>query len=517
MGGIRDHVPQSKYWGDVSLSPLSHRDRRPWVRPWFLQASRLILFTVIGAYHHHVTLVCTALYVNLLETASLRWTDNCLVVIDEVHHCLKEHPYSRLIQLCRHSQLDRAGRPRLLGLTASPAGRETRAATVQMLQQLLGNIGVDRLVTVERHVDELAVYQSTAALDIRLITYSSSERQLRCELRRYILRCCAQLCELADSDALRQLDAAGQLGPEHLEELASDPDVMEVIHFLGDAVETVEPKDAGDKVVVSFLSTHVRVLCQAVETLDSLGQDSAYNELALLLRPDYVASFSHARDAGLPCDALHSLVAGYLEAEDKPPPASMPDDDGVAESTKRSATYVQLVSELETWWDCGGGRAGMALVLVRKRSMASLLSSLLASCEPLQRRQMRVVHIVGHGGGADCGMSVPQQARTLRDIQRGAYNVIVATSVAEEGVDLPACDLVVQLDAPDCVRALVQVRGRARKTGSRFVAFCRDAAQKSQLNSLLLHERHMTEAVRQIIHAESAAMMSVSTLSPEFM
>ena len=27
-GDIRDHVPRSKYWGDVS--PLSHRDRRPW-------------------------------------------------------------------------------------------------------------------------------------------------------------------------------------------------------------------------------------------------------------------------------------------------------------------------------------------------------------------------------------------------------------------------------------------------------------------------------------------------------
>ena len=27
LGDIRDNVPQSKYWGDVS--PLSHRDRRP--------------------------------------------------------------------------------------------------------------------------------------------------------------------------------------------------------------------------------------------------------------------------------------------------------------------------------------------------------------------------------------------------------------------------------------------------------------------------------------------------------
>ena len=83
--------------------------------------------------------------------------------------------------------------------------------------------------------------------------------------------------------------------------------------------------------------------------------------------------------------------------------------------------------------------------------------------------------------------------------------MIVATSVAEEGVDLPVCDLVIQLDAPDCVRALVQVRGRARKSNSRFVAFCHDAGQRSQLNSLLQHERHMTDAVRQIIHGQSSA------------
>lgn len=367
--------------------------------------------------------LCTALYVNLLESGSLRWADNCLVVIDEVHHCLKEHPYSRLIQLCRHSQLDCSRRPRLLGLTASPAGRETAVATVFMLRQLMRNLGVERLITVEKYVDELAVYQSTAALDIRLITQSSDEQELRHELRRYVLLCYAQLCQLSDCDALRQIDAAGvQLSSDRLEDSApGDPDVVEVI--LQCLADVVEPKDVGNKMVVSFLSAHVRVLCQAAETLDWLGQEGAYNELSLLLTPDYVASFSHARDAGLPCDRLESLVSGYMEAENKPAPApSTPDDDhkdDVAESTKRSAAYIQLVTELETWWDDGGG---MALVLVRKRSMARLLSELLGRCESLCRQRMSVVHIVGHGAGSDCsGMSVAQQARTLQDIQRGRY------------------------------------------------------------------------------------------------
>ena len=447
--------------------------------------------------------LCTAYYVNLLEAGSLRWTDNCLVVIDEVHHCMKDHPFNRLIQLCRHSQLELPRRPRLLGLTASPAGRDTPAATALLLQELMCNLGVERLVTVERNMDELARYHSTATLDIHLITYSSTEQQLGSELRRYLLRCYLQLRELSSSWSLRQLGTISSVTPDNVEDLASDLD-SEVLQCLGDVVDMVEPIDPGQKMVVSFLSTHIKVLCQALESLNSLGLESVYNELAILLQPDYVGSFVHAQEIGLPCAELESLVSGYLKAENKDKSTEMVDSDDVLESTKSSATYVQLVRELETWWDsCSDGEhSQMALVLVRKRATAGALCELLKRCASLQRRELSVVFIAGHGsGGCDGGMSVQQQARTLRDIQRGKHNVIVATAVAEEGVDLPECDLVVQLDAPDCVRALVQVRGRARKADSRFIAFCRDEMQKAQLNALLLHERNMIDAVKQLVNS----------------
>jgi len=449
--------------------------------------------------------LCTAYYVNLLEAGSLRWTDNCLVVIDEVHHCMKDHPFNRLVQLCRHSQLELRRRPRLLGLTASPAGRDTPAATALLLQQLMCNLGVERLVTVERNVDELARYHSTATLDIHLISYSSTEQQLGSELRRYLLRCYLQLCERSNSWSLRQLGTISSVTPDNIDDVASDLD-SEVLQCLGDVVDMVEPIDPGQKLVVSFLSTHIKVLCQALESLNSLGLESAYNELAILLRsePDYVGSFVHAREASLPCVELESLVSGYLKAGNKEKPTEMVDNDDVVESTKSSATYIELVHELETWWDSCSNReqSQMALVLVRKRRTASALCELLKCCPSLQRREMSVVFIAGHGsGGGDGGMSVQQQARTLRDIQRRKHHVIVATAVAEEGVDLPECDLVIQLDAPDCVRALVQVRGRARKADSRFVAFCRDETQKAQLNALLLHERNMVDAVQRLVNS----------------
>jgi len=447
--------------------------------------------------------LCTAYYVNLLEAGSLRWTDNCLVVIDEVHHCMKDHPFHHLIQLCRHSQLQVRRRPRLLGLTASPAGRDTATATALLLQELMCNLGVERLVTVERSMDELARYHSTATLDIRLISYSSTEQQLGSELRRYLLRCYLQLSQLSDSWSLRQLGTISSVSPDNVEDLASHPD-SEVLQCLGDVVDMVEPRDPSDKLVVSFLSTHVKVLCQAVESLNSLGLESAYNELAILLKADYIGSFVHAQEAGLPCAELESLVCGYVKAENKDQYTEMQVDSDDIESTKSSATYIQLVHELETWWDCCNDGKQMALVLVRKRRTARLLCELLTSSPSLQKRDMSIVFIAGHGsGGCDAGMTVQQQARTLQDIQRGKHNVIVATAVAEEGVDLPECDLVMQLDAPDCVRALVQVRGRARKAASRFIAFCRDETHKSQLNALLLHERNMIDAVTQLVNTHS--------------
>lgn len=48
-------------------------------------------------------------------------------------------------------------------------------------------------------------------------------------------------------------------------------------------------------------------------------------------------------------------------------------------------------------------------------------------------------------------------------------NLLFATDVVEEGIDVPHCSSVIRFDLPKTVRSYVQSRGRARQTESQYI------------------------------------------------
>lgn len=61
------------------------------------------------------------------------------------------------------------------------------------------------------------------------------------------------------------------------------------------------------------------------------------------------------------------------------------------------------------------------------------------------------------------------QAETLDKFRSGEKNLIVATAVAEEGLDIQACGNVIRWDIPNNMASWAQSRGRARRKRSTFV------------------------------------------------
>ena len=147
----------------------------------------------------------------------------------------------------------------------------------------------------------------------------------------------------------------------------------------------------------------------------------------------------------------------------------------------------------------GGRPTPMVLVLVHTRSDAHTLSIMLKNHKLLRERPTSIAVVTGHGSGSTDGMSVKKQAKLLGEIKEHKYQVLVATSVAEEGIDIPECELVVQLEPPNNLRSLVQIRGRARMKDSRFVAYCRSKEQKESFEMLKRQEENMMMAVKEMM------------------
>ncbi|KAI9655247.1 MAG: hypothetical protein M1831_004957 [Alyxoria varia] len=64
-----------------------------------------------------------------------------------------------------------------------------------------------------------------------------------------------------------------------------------------------------------------------------------------------------------------------------------------------------------------------------------------------------------------------QQQDDLKAFRNGQIDLIIATTVLEEGIDVPRCNLVIAFDKPDNLRSFIQRRGRARDASSRYMIF----------------------------------------------
>jgi Fanconi anemia group M protein len=95
------------------------------------------------------------------------------------------------------------------------------------------------------------------------------------------------------------------------------------------------------------------------------------------------------------------------------------------------------------------------LVFANIRATAEVL------VERLKERGYRAALFVGKAEGkGGPRMTQEEQMRVLREFREGAYNVLVATSIGEEGLDIPECGLVVFYEPAVSGIRYIQRRGR---------------------------------------------------------
>jgi hypothetical protein len=100
------------------------------------------------------------------------------------------------------------------------------------------------------------------------------------------------------------------------------------------------------------------------------------------------------------------------------------------------------------------------------------------------------------------------QQGTLDDFRAGKKNLILATSVLEEGIDISSCHLVICFETPKNLKSFIQRRGRARKQHSDYIVMLSesDAVARSPQKWQNLEQEMINEYMqdRSIIEAAEA-------------
>jgi len=81
-------------------------------------------------------------------------------------------------------------------------------------------------------------------------------------------------------------------------------------------------------------------------------------------------------------------------------------------------------------------------------------------------------------------MSFRDQIITLVRFKRGDVNCLFSTSVGEEGLDIPDCNVIIRFDLFNSVIQYIQSRGRARRQQSKYIIMCEEgnADQSRKVN-----------------------------------
>lgn len=125
------------------------------------------------------------------------------------------------------------------------------------------------------------------------------------------------------------------------------------------------------------------------------------------------------------------------------------------------------------------------------------------------------VKFVGQQG--DDGMSQKQQVETLQQFEDGEYDVLVSTSIGEEGLDIPAVDKVVFYEPVSSSIRDIQRMGRTgrQESGEVYVLIAEDTRDEGYYWSAYHEKNRMNSVLEELKDEEMDTQSSLDTFAGE--
>lgn len=441
-----------------SMEPDQWKDPGLWTR--VLSTNRVLVTTpqiLLDALRHG--------YVKLGSHISL-------LVFDEAHHAVGDHPYSRIMQEFYFKLPPRSARsviddvrPCILGLSASPIyGGDVERAFKTIEENL------DSMIRSARsNRDELAQY-------VHRPTFKHVMYDPPCP---YDPPFSTNLAAL--KAVLSQLD------------IDNDPYVSALRDQLGKVSYGTSEYNRLDQKLSKVLVKQDTFTHKGLRDFERTAE-AILVELGSWAADWYV--WEVIQKAKKTADPFNNIISSWKSSEktyllgiiDKivVSPVSYHAADIQEESSDKVQKLIQILLE-EKFSAEAENEAYSGLVFVKRRDVVLALTNLL-KVHPFSASIFDFGCLLGSSSSAyrrsflDITRSMLEQTpeNTLADFRTGTKNVIISTAVAEEGIDIQACGSVIRWDPPMDMASWAQSRGRARKKKSTFTLIFENGGDGSQ-------------------------------------
>lgn len=387
---------------------------------------------------------------NDLKSRILSLQDASLIIFDEAHRARGNYAYVGIAQYysrqCSH--------PLVLGLTASPGGYEEKIAEV------CRNLGIE---AIEYRTDEdkdVKPYIQPIDMEWKRVKPPEAYLQVRDRLREMII------------ERVKGLQSLGVLSDKQ-PAFITRRDLVELNEELRRRLGSGE---GGYLYQLKVQATAALSIMHMIELIETQGPETLQAFIQNSLRR--MAAEGSRGHKSILNDPLFKQAKQNLTA------CMRVENPKVEELTK-------ILN-----WQIEANHNSRTIIFTQYRDTVKALLKRLE-----KTASIRVARFVGQGfREGDSGMTQEQQRETLERLRSGELNVLVATSIAEEGLDIPEVDHVIFYEPVPSEIRYIQRRGRTgrRVAGKVTILIAENTLDEAFYWSSMTRAKKMRKIIREL-------------------
>ncbi|XP_027721908.1 interferon-induced helicase C domain-containing protein 1 isoform X1 [Vombatus ursinus] len=429
------------------------------------------------------------------EDDGVQLSDFSLIIIDECHHTNKEAVYNNIMtrylkQKMKNCRLKKENKPvvpqpQILGLTASPGvgGAKKQSKAEEHILKICANLDACTIITVKENA-ALLKEQVKEPYKKFVIADDNRENPFKKKL----------LEIMTDIHTFSQMNPTSDFGTQTYEHW--------VIHQEKRAAKEGNRKER-------VCAEHLRKYNEALQINDTIRMIDAYHHLKSfyndekekkIAAQEYDSEEEEEEEEDdnkkklLKLDETDLfLLELFYENKKKLKKLAITPDHENEKLTKLRNTIMEEFTKTD-------GSVARGIIFTKTRQSAFALSQWINDIEKFAEVGVKAHHLIGAGNSSEFKpMTQNEQKEVINNFRTGKINLLIATTVAEEGLDIKECNIVIRYGLVTNEIAMLQARGRARADESTYVLVASGGSGVVERESVNLYrEKMMHKAIDRV-------------------